>query len=383
MSKKIKLLVYTSHLGGGGAEKHLVRILNYFDFNVFNVLVVTTTLFGEYEKDLNENIQIKRCGLSFPFKYSATFGRLTTYYGLRKTLKNWKPDVFFSIQDIHNVIALKAWESLKQPCKIVLGVQNSVLDRYTDTKIADRWVLKTIKSKYHLSDKVIALSEGVKEGLISLNPSLNSVTKVIYNAGYDDNVLKRIAAHKNYLLTKKSGKHIIIACGRLTKQKGYKYLLPAFEKVFSVNPNVELWILGIGELEDKLKQMAIDLGIGESVKFLGFKNDPFEYFVKADLFVLSSEFEGFGNVVVEAMVSGLPVVSTDCPHGPREILNGGEFGTLVEVGNADALFEGMMALINDKELTDRLKIVGQQRAAQYHAQIISNEYQKAFKEVLK
>lgn len=383
MGEKIKLLVYTSHLGGGGAEKHLVRILNHFDFNVFEVLIITTELFGEYEKDLNKNIKVKRCGLAFPFKYSATVGRLTTYYGVRKLLKRWKPDLFFSIQDIHNVIALKAWESLRKPCPIILGVQNSVLDRYSEDKIADRWVLKTIKTKYHLADKVIALSEGVKEGLLSLNPKVEPVIDVIYNAGFDDDVLKLISHHQLQITDKTNDKYIIIACGRLSKQKGYKYLLPAFEKLLSKNSNVELWILGIGELESKLKQMTKDLGIDESVKYLGFKSDPFEYFAQADLFVLSSEFEGFGNVIVEAMISGLPVVSTDCPHGPSEILNNGEFGVLVEVCNSEALYIGMEKLINDKELISHLKKSGQQRAEQYHAQIISNEYQKVFKEVVK
>lgn len=381
MGKKIKLLVYTSHLGGGGAEKHLVRILNHFDFNVFDIHVVTTRLFGEYEKELNENIKITKCGFSFPFRFSATVGRISTYFGVKKVLKEWKPDLFFSIQDIHNVIALKVWESLKKPCKIILGVQNSVLDKYDDTKIADKWVLDTIKNKYHLADKVIALSLGVKKGLLTLNSKLDKVTEVIYNAGYDDDVLNKLMLSKaQSSLTQ--DKFIIIACGRLTKQKGYKYLLPAFQKLYAINPTVELWILGSGELEVQLKQMSDELGIAKVVKFLGFKDNPFDFFTKADLFVLSSEFEGFGNVIVEAMISQLPIVSTDCPHGPNEILEGGKHGVLVDVCDSNVLFEGIKRMVQDENLRQRFILSGYKRAEKYHAKIISNEYQKTFKETL-
>jgi len=128
--------------------------------------------------------------------------------------------------------------------------------------------------------------------------------------------------------------------GRLTEQKDIPTTLRAFERI-SKSQDVELVLLGEGELRGKLRDLAWDLGIEESVHMPGFVDNPFPYMRAADVLVLSSRWEGFGNVLVEAMACGTPVVSTECPGGPPEILRDGKYGKLVPVGDHKALADAV------------------------------------------
>jgi glycosyltransferase involved in cell wall biosynthesis len=133
----------------------------------------------------------------------------------------------------------------------------------------------------------------------------------------------------------------IITVGTLKAQKNHELLIRSFARVRESRP-ARLMILGSGELETHLKQLAASLGIGDDVIFPGFAADPWPYYASSNLFALSSDYEGYPLVLVEAMRCGLPVVSTDCESGPREILDGGKFGRLVPVGDERALAGAMM-----------------------------------------
>jgi len=127
----------------------------------------------------------------------------------------------------------------------------------------------------------------------------------------------------------------ILTVGNLKPVKNHPLLLRAFAALG--RPEARLMLLGQGRNEAALRALADSLGIGDRVIFAGFHPDPAPFYATADLFVLSSDHEGFGNVIVEALSCGLPVVSTDCPSGPAEILENGRFGRLVPVGDAGAL----------------------------------------------
>jgi glycosyltransferase involved in cell wall biosynthesis len=114
------------------------------------------------------------------------------------------------------------------------------------------------------------------------------------------------------------------------------------------------------------------------VRLLGFQQNPFKYMAAADLFVLSSRFEGFGNVIVEAMACGVPVVATDCPFGPGEIIKDGRNGMLVAPDSTSALAEGILRVLMDKELKKRLAISGATRALDFDAKVIARAYEELF-----
>ena len=142
---------------------------------------------------------------------------------------------------------------------------------------------------------------------------------------------------------------------------------------------LELHILGDGELRESLARLAGELGIADRVTFLGFQRDPFRHMRKADIFVLSSLWEGFGNVLVEAMAMGAPVVSTDCPHGPGEIIKDGETGLLVPPGDDQPLAAALQRLIDDPMLRAKLGDAGQIRAQDFSAQRIGAAYAQHFR----
>jgi glycosyltransferase involved in cell wall biosynthesis len=136
----------------------------------------------------------------------------------------------------------------------------------------------------------------------------------------------------------------VLSVGTLKDQKNHKVLLDAFAKL--PNRSARLIIVGEGPLRGELKRHASQLGIADRLIMPG-SVDPWPYYASANLFVLSSDYEGFGNVIVEAMYAGLPVVSTDCPSGPAEILGGGKYGRLVPVGDAGRLSEAIEQALTD------------------------------------
>jgi glycosyltransferase involved in cell wall biosynthesis len=161
----------------------------------------------------------------------------------------------------------------------------------------------------------------------------------------------------------------IITVGRLVYQKDHDTLLRAFALARS-RLDASLVLVGQGPLQDELTTLARELGISDRVIFAGWQQNPFAWMANADLFVLSSRFEGFGNVVIEAMACGLPVVSTDCPSGPSEILANGDAGILVPVGDVHAMADAMCAVLQDGKLRKQLADKSQRRAPEFDISVI-------------
>jgi glycosyltransferase involved in cell wall biosynthesis len=163
---------------------------------------------------------------------------------------------------------------------------------------------------------------------------------------------------------------VIVTAGRLVAVKDQHTLLEAFALLRARRP-ARLVIFGDGPLEADLRAQADRLGVSAHVLFAGYIDDPRPGYAAADLFVLTSTSEGFGNVLVEAMAAGVSVVSTDAPHGPREILARGRYGALVPVGDAAALAEAMAAMLDQPTPADLL----QQRAADFSIGPIGDRYE--------
>jgi glycosyltransferase involved in cell wall biosynthesis len=163
---------------------------------------------------------------------------------------------------------------------------------------------------------------------------------------------------------------VIATAGRLVPVKDHRTLLRAFALLLTVRP-ARLVLFGEGPLETELRAFADELGISRHVLFPGYVNDPAACYAGTDLFVLSSTSEGFGNVLIEAMAASVPVVSTDAPHGPREILADGRFGPLVPVGNAEALAAAMAETLDRPIAADRLR----KRAADFEVAKIGDRYE--------
>lgn len=170
---------------------------------------------------------------------------------------------------------------------------------------------------------------------------------------------------------------MVVAAGRLTVQKDWPTLLRAFARLQQLRP-ARLVILGDGPLRGELQQTIIEMGLGEYVALVGFVPDITPYLGKADVFALTSLWEGFGNVLVQALGAGCSIVSTDCPNGPREILNGGEFGSLVPVGDDRALAEALQLALEQPFDSARQRA----RAKMFSVEKSADAYEALFGELL-
>jgi glycosyltransferase involved in cell wall biosynthesis len=299
---------------------------------------------------------------------------------LARLLKRERPDLVCSFLDPANLVALAAARLAGSGAARVVGVQNTVsVSLGKGRGIRQQAIRHAIPHLYRRADAVVALARGVADDLLAQAPGLRGRLRVIHNAGYDDGALA--AAEAALPAAAATERPLLVACGRLTAQKDYPTLLRALARVRRELP-ARLWIVGQGEQRAGLEALATQLELGEAVRFQGFQPNPYPFMRAADLFVLSSRWEGFGNVIVEAMAVGTPVVSTDCTHGPREIIADGESGLLVPPGDDAALAAAILRVLRDPALRARLAAGGAERARAFAAPTIAARYGELFLELL-
>lgn len=372
---RVHVLFFTPSLGGGGAEMHLLRVINHLDRKKFRLSIALGRSGGAYESALAKDVKVHV--LNTGRVNSSTLRMLTAIGPLHRVMQSEQPDILCSILDHANTVAVLASRGLPVRPKVILSVQNPPSIRYRHSwHIPSRVVLSLMPTTFIQADRVVALSQGVAEDLLTLVPKIRDRTEVIYNAGVDSRVLNGASEPlpKEELL---QNEHLIVACGRLTEQKGFPHLIEAFARVRQITP-AYLWIVGEGKQRQYLENKIQQLGLTNCVRLLGFQNNPYKYMAAADVFVLSSLYEGFGNVVVEAMACGTPVVATDCPYGPKEIIENGVSGLLVPTADVEAISEAIIRVLTDQELKQKLSRNGKERSQDFNAQAIASAYGKLF-----
>jgi glycosyltransferase involved in cell wall biosynthesis len=370
------IVFYTSSLGNGGAEKVVQRIANYSAEEGHNVTVAVARGGGSYEKDLSD--EAKLLVLSKGWLNSSTWNLMRSVKPLRRYLSKHKPDIIFSAMDHVNVRLMRALSRSANKIPTTISVHNNTKDRFgSNPTLRGRLLLWRMKMTYGKADRVVAVSGGVANALVEMEVAQREQIEVIYNPCVD----KQLYIKKSESVERAPQKSIIVACGSLIQEKGYSYLIDAFQIVLHERKS-ELWILGEGEQCERIKSKISALGLEAYVDLLGFRDNPYKFMTAADVFVLSSLSEGFGNVIVEAMACGTPVVSTDCPHGPGEIITHGENGVLVPPADSEALAEALLRVLDDQALQERLVESGHERARDFHVAEIGRQYLELFREVV-
>ena len=357
---------------------HLLRVINHLDRKKFRLSLALGRSGGTYESALAKDVKVHV--LNTGRINSSTLRMIRAIGPLRKILQSEQPNVICSVLDHANTVAILASRGVQYHSpKVVISVQNPPSIRYGRSwQITSRLLLSLIERVYPQADRVIALSQGVAEDLLTLIPKIRDRTEVIYNAGVDLTVLNGASELPKEELPRSGS--LLVACGRLTEQKGFPHLIEALARVRRVTP-AELWIIGEGKQRQYLENKIQQLGLTNCVRLLGFQNNPYKYMAAADVFVLSSLFEGFGNVIVEAMACGAPVVATDCPYGPREIIENSVSGLLVPPANVEALSEAIVRVLKDRELKQKLSQNGKERSQDFHAKAIAIAYGELFERV--
>ena len=359
-----KIAFFLPDLRCGGAEKVALLLANEFIKQGFKVDMVLSKAQGEFLLELNSQIRIvdlKADRIRYVFK------------PLLKYFKSEKPDVVLASMWPLTLLAVVAFKSAKLPGSVIVSDHTTFSQAPLMQKRSMRWFFKySLSLVYPFANAIVTVTDGVADDLCGLGGLKRKSITVIFNPVELNTDLcpedEGFRHWKNY-----KGKKII-AVGALKKEKDYPALLEAFSLLIK-KEDAYLTILGQGDLLADLKALAVKLEIAERVNFAGFSRNPSAWMASSDLLVLSSNCEGFGNVLIEAMSVGRPVVSTDCQSGPREILENERYGRLVPVGDIRALANAMYKSLNDQHNINALK----SRAADFSVDKIAKQYIEAFK----
>ncbi len=331
------ICLFLPSLHGGGAEKVMFNLALGFHRMGLKVDLVLARAEGVYLAELPVGIRVIDLNASRV---------LFSLPGLAKYLRSERPFSILSALDHANVVALLAKKLAMVPVKSVVSVHCHIsTNSFNSSNLIDRFTKYWIRPFYAQADAIIAVSQGVAEDLRGLIGLPSKRINVINNPVITELLLAKMKENVDHPWFHEGQPPVILGVGRLTKQKNFEALIRAFAKI-KTKKKVRLIVIGEGEERSSLAALIKSLSLEQDVDMPGFVANSMAYMRASAVFVLSSLSEGFGNVLVEAMVCGANIVSTDCPGGPSEILENGRWGTLVPVGDLDALTSAIISKID-------------------------------------
>ena len=291
---------------------------------------------------------------------------------IRRYINNNDPQAIISAEDHLNVATLIARQlSRRRP---PISVSTHVLHNHDASKpiwTKRYWMRFPVRWLYPLATSRIAVSTGMADVMAEVTGLRRDSIDTVFNAIVTPDVAIKAAADVPHPWLEDPNVPVVLGVGRLTDVKDFPTLIRAIARLRQIRP-VRLMLLGDGHRKPELNALVRNLKIEDAVFFTGFVDNPYAYLGRAKLFVLSSLREGLPGVLIQAMACGCPVVSTDCPHGPREILDGSRFGPLVPVGDVEALSRAMGEVLDHPLNPQILK----DRAALFEVNHIIDEYRR-------
>jgi len=328
--------MFLESLGEGGAEQALVTLMNAFIEKGYTVELVLCKSGGVLQNQLSDDIKIVDLRVKSLYR---CLPKLVSF------LKSRKPHVVLTTLDLASLIVLIAKRIASVQTRVIIRIANtvSIQKRSWLKKKFEHFFLSRI---YPWANGLVAVSRSVADDLAQYISMPRERIGYIYNPV----ITPRMMALANEPLAHpwfESGQPpVILGVGRLTEQKKFDILILAFARIRTVYPS-RLLILGEGEQRANLQALINKLKLTDEALMPGFVDNPFQYMKNAAVFVLSSAWEGLPAVLIQSLACGCPVVSTDCPSGPREILDQGRYGRLVPVGDAVALAEAMLDTLSN------------------------------------
>lgn len=336
------IAMFIPALSGGGAERVFLNLAHSFIKKGLKVDLILCEVKGPYLKDVAYGVNIVDLMSNNPIKQTANLVRY---------LKREKPDAIISALNLSNIVSSVAHFIANIDTKLIITQHNiightTVRNSSFITKIKREFIIPTLfKKLFPRADLVVSVSKGVANNLAEKLDLDKKNIKVIYNPVVSDELLKMGEEDLKHPWFQKDVQPVILGVGSLTVQKDFQNLIQAFIKIREKKP-AKLLILGEGSERNNLEKLIQQYDLQSDVQLLGFVNNPFKYMKNSSVFVLSSRWEGFGLVLVEAMVFGTPIVSTDCPSGPAEILENGRWGKLVPIGDSETLAKEILDTLN-------------------------------------
>lgn len=345
--------LFIPNLDGGGAERVMLHLAKGFTERGFAVDLVVARAEGAYLSTLPDNIRLVNLEAKSPILLFKTLA-------LKQYLKQEQPAFLISTLDIFSS-ATWAKRLSGVNTQVVMCVQTYLSQQFQDrhAMLMQKIKWSVVQRFYPWADAIITASEGVARDIEKNTKIPIQQMTVIHNPVVTPDFAQKAQEGIDHPWFEEGQPPVLLGVGRIVKQKNFATLIRAFALVRQ-HCQARLMILGDvdsrePEVKPNLEQLIEKFDLQDDVTFLGFVENPYAYMAKANLFVLSSIYEGFGNVVAEAIAAGTPVVSTDCESGPAEILNDGQYGSLVPVGDYEAMAHAIIATLNHPIDTQSLK----------------------------
>lgn len=356
------IALFLDSLTAGGSERVIVKLANTFARREHTVSVVIIRPIMDYASELDSAVRL----INLQAKRMAVGGLRFAQY-----IRKHNPHAILSTITRVNSWAIIAHRLSRSPARLV------VREASTPSQVARH--LRTPKQRleqlsfrylYPKADAVVVPSRGVYRDIVCWVPQLEQKLRVIYNPVIDENLYLKSQQPVSHPWFDQKTNPVILAVGRLIWDKGFEVLIKAFQQVRKAW-NARLVILGEGEERGRLESLVQEYRLHEFVWMPGFDPNPFKYMRRADVFVLSSRREGLPNALIQAMACGCPAVSTKCPSGPDEILDGSRYGELVPVDDVEALAEAI-----GRVLQGNRKSVPKEWLTQFEVEHVADQYLK-------
>jgi len=374
-----KVLFLSYDLKDGGSPQVLSNILNHLNRDEFDPVLVTYSdarVFPIPEGMTEHILQVQGGGSLFQ-KLKAN---LTAVLRLRRVLRQEKPGIAVGMGGMTNWGLILAAKMARSKTAVIIGEHGTGALKYREDRMTSPIMSLLNRFLYPFADRIVAISDGVREYLVSELKLPEGKIVLIYNPVDIQRIRQLSQEQVDDPWLSNQDKPVVLWVGRIAAIKGLKYLICAFESVLK-QVNARLVIVGEGSEQNALEKLVIQKGLQEKVRFAGFQSNPYRYMSRSSVFAFPSLSEGFGMVLVEAMACGLPVVSTDCIAGPGEVLQNGRCGILVPVGDADALAKGIVRILTNPQLREQLITAAANRATDFEATHVVASYEMLFREV--
>jgi len=359
--KQARLACLFATSGHSGVDRIMKNLIPSIASRGIGVDLLHVRKHGPYLDNVPDNVRVIDLGVS---------NTVPAFFPVMRYLRKNKPDVLLSDKDKVNRLAYLATKFTGVDTRLVFRMGTTVSNDLATCGKFKQWT--HYRSMHHLYPKVstvIVPSLGVANDMAEFAKiSVDDIT-VVHNPIVTPSFLEKMKDSTDHPWFGQTDIPVILGVGELTRRKGFDVLLKAFAQTLAQRP-CRLVILGKGKALSELTSLSESLGITDFVDFLGFQDNPSKYMKAAELFVSASTHEGFGNVIVEAMAAGTPVVATDCPSGPREILKDGRLGRLVPVNDVDAMAQAITHMLIDPTPQDVLA----DAMHEYHIDTITDQY---------
>lgn len=364
----MKILFNTMGLGKGGAERVINLLSN--EFVKTNEVMIVTNINSKIEYIFDNKVIIK-CLAKSNNQFTRKLNRISVslIVKLRRIILSYNPDIIISFlpEPSFRLLLLKKFDRKIKKIPVIVSVRND-----PNTEYNKKLYFRIMKELYPNCNQLVLQTEEAKKYFIQ---KINYDGVVIPNPVSDDFLIKKYKGERDKR---------IVAVGRLENQKNYYNMLNAFKIVNEKIDGYSFDIYGDGYLKEKLQEKINQLGLNNIVKLNGKVDNVKDKIYKAKVFVMSSDYEGMPNSLLEAACIGVPCVSTDCPcGGPREILDNGNSGCLVPVNNPEKLADGIIKLINDIEYANRISDNANNNSTKYSKKEIIKQWKEIINKTIK